>query len=61
MVNTFSLKKAYPCEIYIYIYIKFSVVRNIFKLATTDQTRPAFIQSWNFMLKTEVLLLLGQK
>lgn len=36
MVNTFSLKKkkkkAYPCEIY--IYIKFSVVRNIFKLAS---------------------------
>lgn len=40
--------------------MKFSVVRNIFKLAT-DQTRPAFIQRWNFMLNTKVLLLLGQK
>ena len=61
MVNTFSLqkkKKHIPVK-YIYILNSLWLETYLNQLAT-DQTRPAFIQCWNCMLKTEVLLL-GQK
>ena len=64
MVNTFSLKKKKKKKKHIpvkYIYILNSLwLETYLTQLATDQTRPAFIQCWNFMLKTEVLLL-GQK
>lgn len=42
------------------MYIKFSVVRNIFKLTSHRHPRPVFIQLWHVILTTEVPLL-GQQ
>lgn len=43
-------------HIQVYMYIKFSVVRNIFKLTSHRLPRPVFIQLWHVILTAEVLL-----